>query len=140
MKQKIRLVIAIIFISFLPFCIFANGSNTAHVGEMFDYPPEPYLISPISDRVILTGKDSLEFKWLNDRIDIDHYEFRLYKGYNMYGPDLIYKENPPKNASSIKIKAGLFQDGQVYSWSLIQVAISGRKSDKSFSSFKVIKK
>ena len=57
----------------------------------------------------------------------------------MYAANLIYKENLPAGASSIKVKADLFEVGQVYTWSLAQVSFAGYKSDKSFNSFKVIK-
>jgi len=57
----------------------------------------------------------------------------------MYESGLIYKENLPMNTSSIKIKSNLFEDGQVYTWSLIQVSLAGQKSDQSFNSFKIEK-
>ncbi len=53
---------------------------------------------------------------------------------------LPYKQNIPSAESALKIKADLFEDGRVYTWSLIQVAFDGEKSDKSFNSFRVIKK
>jgi len=65
--------------------------------------------------------------------------FKIYKGYKMYLANLIYKEDLPPDASSVKIKSDLFEDGQVYTWSLIQISYSGYKSDRSFNSFKVIK-
>ena len=34
----------------------------------------------------------------------------------------------------------LLKDGKVYTWSLVRVSYAGYKSDKSFNSFKVIKK
>jgi len=37
------------------------------------------------------------------------------------------------------IKSDLFKDGQVYTWSLIRIATTGYKSDRSFNSFKVVK-
>ena len=52
---------------------------------------------------------------------------------------MIYKENLPAGADSIKIKTDLFDDKQVYTWTLVQISFSGSKSDKSFNSFKVIK-
>ena len=64
---------------------------------------------------------------------------KIYKGYKMYVANLIYKEDLSAEVSSLKVKSDLFEDGQVYTWSLIQVSYSGYKSDRSFNSFKVIK-
>jgi len=136
-RTKVAIAIIIVLSSTLP--VFASGFKRIYF-RGFNSPPEPRLIYPISDKVILTGKDFLEFRWWNDFIGIEHYEFKLYKGYNMYASDLIYKQSLPSRASSIKIKSELFEDGQVYTWSLIQVSFGGQKSDKSFNSFKVIKK
>jgi len=105
----------------------------------FNTLPAPRLIYPIYDTAVITGNDPLEFRWFNDYMGIDHFVFRIYKGYNMYESGLIYKQNIPSGDSLIKIKADLFEGGQVYTWSLIQVSHSGEKSEKSFNSFRVIK-
>ncbi|MFH1398355.1 MAG: hypothetical protein ABIH27_07400 [Candidatus Omnitrophota bacterium] len=56
---------------------------------------------------------------------------------DMPAPRLQY---PITDEYSINIKSELFEDSQVYTWSLIRVSFSGQKSDKSTSSFEVIKK
>jgi len=138
MKQGIKIAIAIIFILSLGSPVFARSRGLV---EFFNAPPEPRLMYPTGETVILTGKDFLEFKWwISGFIDIDYYDFRLYKGYNMYASNLIFKQRLPANTFSIKIESSLFEDGQVYTWALRQIVYSGEKSDPSFDSFKIIKK
>jgi hypothetical protein len=105
----------------------------------FNSLPEPRLRYPISETAILTGSDPLEFQWWNDVVGIRGFTIKIYKGYNMYAGDLIYKEDLPQDASSVKVDPGLFEDGQVYTWSLIRISYTGYKSDRSFNSFKVVK-
>jgi len=57
----------------------------------------------------------------------------------MYAQGLMYKQNVPADNSSIKIEPVLFEDGQVYTWSLLAIGLNGETGDKSFHSFKVIK-
>lgn len=125
---------------FLTPFVFAGDIGFRHSLGHFGTPPEPRLLYPTADTVTLAGKDSLEFSWMNDFIGIDHFIFKIYKGYNMYAAGLIYSESLLSGASSIKVKSDLFEEGQVYTWSLVQVSLSGQKSDKSFSSFKVVSK
>ena len=106
----------------------------------FNSLPEPRLRYPISETAILTGSGPLEFQWWNDVVGIRGFTIKIYKGYNMYAVDLIHKEELPAGAYSVKIKPDLFEDGHVYTWSLVQVSNAGYKSDSSFNSFKVIKK
>jgi len=105
-----------------------------------DYPPEPRLSYPTAEAVILSGQEFLEFKWWDDFSPVRAYEFRLYKGYNMYADDLLMKQELPPNTSSFKVKSEIFEDGKTYTWSLIQIGLGGSKSDASFNSFRVIKK
>jgi len=105
----------------------------------FNSLPEPRLRYPISETAILTGSDPLEFQWWNDVVGIRGFIIKIYKGYNMYAGNLIHKEDLPPGASSVKVDSGLFEDGQVYTWSLIRISYTGYKSDRSFNSFKVIK-
>lgn len=135
-----KVVIAIFFILSFAWSVFASDAELIQRSNAFDDVPAPRLQYPVTDKVILTGKEFLEFKWWNDFMGIDHFIFRIYKGYNMYESGLIYKQNLPSNESLVKIKSELFEDSQVYTWSLIQVVFSGKKSEKSFNSFKVIKK
>jgi hypothetical protein len=107
------------------------------------FVPKPRLIAPATDVVDLTGKEELEFKWSpheGDQVRRDHYDFRLYRGYNMVESTRILKMNIPPRQWSITLKAGLFENGQVYTWSLRQVYTGSAKSWRSFESFKVIKR
>jgi len=133
--RKRGLVPAIIFVLFTLIPAYAGDIQFIRLNK----PPEPRLLYPIYDTVTLTGNAPLEFRWFNDYLGIDHFIFKIYKGYNMYASGLIYKQNIPSGDSSLKLKADLFENGQVYTWSLIQVALGGEKSDKSFNSFRVIK-
>jgi hypothetical protein len=58
----------------------------------------------------------------------------------MYKDALMLKKILPFNVGSLKLESNLFEDGQVYTWSLIQVADTGEKSEKGFISFHVSKK
>jgi len=138
MKRGIKIAIAIIFVLSLTLPVFARARG---LGNFLNPPPEPRLTYPTAETVILTGKDFLEFKWgISELINIDYYDFRLYKGCNMFASNLLVKQRLPSDTFSIKIKSSLFEDRQVYTWALRQVSFSGEKSDPSFSSFKVIKK
>lgn len=135
MPKKI-LAISLIFILFFAGFIFAGDIRFGSENE----PPAPRLRYPIYDTVILTVNTPLEFRWFNDYVWTDHFILKLYKGYNMYESSLIYKQNISSGESAIKIESGLFKDGQVYTWSLVRVGFDGEKSDKSFNSFKVLRK
>jgi len=140
--NKNRLIITPIALAVLLMasCVFARDAKLNSLISLFNTPPQPHLLYPISDKIVLTGKDSLEFRWWNDFSGVGHFIFKIYKGYNMYASDLLYKQDLPPDASSIKIKSELFKDEQVYTWSLVMVSSGGQKSDKGFSSFKIIKK
>jgi len=98
----------------------------------------PQLLYPITHTIDLSDKDYLEFRWLDDLTQLDHYVFKIYKGYNMYASELIYKQNISERTTSYRIKSEYFKRGQVYTWSLVRVSIGGQKSNKSFSSFKLV--
>ena len=101
----------------------------------------PELISPTSDVIDLKGKDALEFKWLiRNPVFIDYTDLRLYKTYNTYANNLIFKTRIPSGATNTySIKADTFQSGQVYTCVLKTVSLGGEKSDFVYTSFKVIK-
>jgi hypothetical protein len=104
--------------------------------------PQPRLISPITDTVDLTGQDKLVFRWSTiegDTFRRSYYDFRLYKGYDMVESTLIFKKQVPPLEGELALDASMFEDGQVYTWSLRQ-KYSGGKSEKSYQPFKVIKK
>jgi hypothetical protein len=100
--------------------------------------PGPDLFSPVTDNVNLHGNPYLEFKWRqNNFVSTRYYIFRLYKGFDTITPNLILTKNVSSEEYPFKIEASFFELNQVYSWEVIQVLFSGRKSDKSFASFKI---
>lgn len=136
-KYWLKICCVIIFSLLLILPAFGRGLGT---GRNLDYPPEPRLLYPISDKIILLGKDFLEFKWgISAYINIDYYDFRLYKGYQTYAANLILKQRLPSSEFSLEIKAELLENNQVYTWTLRQVTYAGEKSNPAFNSFKVIK-
>lgn len=129
-----RSFLAVLLVLVLPILAFAWKDSFIRT------PPEPRLYYPITETVILTG-DYLEFKWQkNTDAWLDHYEFRLYKGSNMYADNLIVKENPDWGVDTMQVKADMFEDGGVYTWSLKEVSNGDTKGDRSFQTFKVTKK
>lgn len=141
MKRFIISVVMVLASALAPLA-FANGFLDRDIGRLFDYPPAPRLIYPISDKVNLSGKESLEFKWdvYGGYINTAYFDFRLYKGYNTVAANLILKKRVDYNAYSIKVSSDLFEDNQVYTWTLRQILNSGEKSDPSYNSFLIIKK
>jgi len=116
------------------------GTVSFSLGQVvYNSVPEPRLRSPIYETVTISNNQPLEFSWWNDVMNTYGYILKLYKGYNMYADNLLLRENLSGDASSFKVKADLFEDGKVYTWSLLRVSTAGYKSDKSFNSFKVIK-
>ena len=130
--------------AFLCITTFAFG-EVQGMGTMrgsYDAVPQPRLLSPVKETVDMTGKEELEFKWSPHEKGggfREYYDFRLYKGYNMYENTLILKKQVAPDQYSIRLPASVFEEGAVYTWSLRQVYDTA-KSLKSFQSFKVIKK
>ncbi len=119
---------------------FAGAVSISFENGSYNDPPEPRLRHPIYDTVMINNNQPLEFSWWNDVTNTSGFILKIYKGYNMYADNLILKENLSADVSTFTAKADLFQDGRVYTWSLIRVSFGGYKSDRSFNSFKVIKK
>ena len=141
MKKIQPLILVLIFSVFaLPASLAVRDAAASRFEYPSNMPSPPRLRFPVTEVVVLSGKDYLEFQWWTDFGLIKNYEFRLFRGYNMYAQDLIHKEKLPARSTSIEIKADMFEDNQVYTWSLIKIGTDGLKSDKSFHSFKVIKK
>jgi len=137
-KPFLKILTVAIFVSTLASVVFARGPGIST--DFYRNLPPPRLKYPITDQAVLTGKDFLEFQWgSNDLSGIDHYDFRLYKGYNTYADNLMLKKELSSDTGSIKIEAALFENNQVYTWTLRQIFLSGAKSDLSFNSFRVIK-
>jgi len=138
--KKILLAVPIILIAS---AVFAERSILERNIVRGEFVPEPRLIAPTTEEVVLTGRDTLEFKWSpheGNATRRDYYDFRLYKGRNMYQSAMIFKKRIPHNEFSVSIKSDIFKDGQVYTWSLRQVYIVSFKSRRSYASFKITKK
>jgi hypothetical protein len=101
--------------------------------------PQPQLVSPISEIVDLTGKETLEFKWIKyvSGTRAAYYDFRLYKGYVMNEGTLIFKKRLSGDESKISLDSKMFDKDKVYTWSLRMQILGSGKSDKSHYSFKV---
>ena len=138
--RKIKFLFAAVFVFGLSSRLFADEITIGRSWRLIEGPTAPRLRYPVTEEVIMTGDSPLEFSWWIEQIGIDHFEFRLYKGYDMYAANLIYQEKLAANSSFVKVKPDLFENNQVYSWSLLQVGVDARKSDKSFNSFRVVKK
>jgi hypothetical protein len=113
-------------------------------GGRRDFAPQPRLRSPVEEVVSLKRQNELTFKWsphetLRSGSARKYYDFRLYRGYKLVKSGLIFKEKVPGNEHSISLKADLFKDKQIYTWSVRQVYRDGGKSRRSTSSFRVIK-
>jgi len=136
MKSVIILIVIVIFCTGFS---FAGTISFSLDNGSYNSVTEPRLRYPIYDTVTISNNQPLEFSWWADLINTSGFILRIYKGYNMYADNLIQKEDLPATASSFKINADSFEDGKVYTWSLVRVAFSGAKSDRSFNSFEVIK-
>jgi hypothetical protein len=136
--KKIIITIALFF-SFSAPCVAGSGSFSLNEWA-YNSVPEPRLRYPIYETAAISNGQPLEFSWWNDFTNTSGYIFKLYKGYNMYADNLMLRENLPADTGSFKVKAELFEDGKVYTWSLVRIAFSGYKSGRSFNSFRVIKK
>ncbi|MFA5356883.1 MAG: hypothetical protein WC301_05720 [Candidatus Omnitrophota bacterium] len=142
MKKEIRIAVficlagaAILFTA--PFDSYGFMRDT----DNYMSRPGPTLLYPVTDNIVLTGKEYLEFRWIKINItETDHFDFRLYKGYDTIAPNLIFKQRFSAIEYPIRIPVSIFEAGQVYSWVLVQVYTGGEKSDRSSSSFKVINK
>ncbi|MFQ5952502.1 MAG: hypothetical protein ACE5JK_03750 [Candidatus Omnitrophota bacterium] len=121
---------------------FSQITFTGRLRGRADPVPAPRLLAPLTEEVALSGKDKLEFRWSpheGSRIERKYYDFRLYKGYNMVESTLVFKKRVPAGKYKIYLDLGLFEPGQIYTWSLRQVYRIGGKSRRSFHSFRAIK-
>ena len=112
-------------------------SPVLHAGGRRDQLPAPRIISP-GDETDLTGQSELEFRWSSegDRTGLDHYDFRLYKGHETLENGLIKQQNIPAGQASIKLSADIFENGQVYAWSIRQVGVRKGRSNYVVSKVK----
>ena len=111
----------------------------ARIVGVFEGALEPDLISPCSVEITLDPGAGLLFRWMPEIYRTDRFEFRLYRGYSAVADNLVLKKNVPAHASSLKLDRDLFEDGRVYTWSLVRVLVTGEKSGKAFASFRVKK-
>ena len=142
-KSFFKLIAYAAALSLLPAgVVSAQRMADFDIGQSNHIAP-PRIIAPSSDDVDLTGKESLEFKWSpheGDQVQRDYYDFRLYRGYDMYESGRIMKMRLPPRQWSLIIKSEAFEDGQIYTWSIRQVYTGSAKSRRSFESFRVIKR
>lgn len=106
-----------------------------------DEVPQVRLISPISENVDVTGKDTLEFKWSpHEGVSgyREYYDFRLYKGYNMVETALVIKIRLSGDAYQFNVNADKFEKGRAYTWSVIQGYSGLKKSKEAFATFKIV--
>lgn len=122
----------------LPQSGFCRGYGMGFSSE--DNMCGPTLLKPIRENIILPKDGSLEFEWEIGYIyKTDCYRFRLYKGYAATEENLLVEKRVPNDEFRLDLPAAQFEDGQVYTWVLVQVFNSGKKSDKSFASFEIHK-
>jgi len=137
--RKICLAV-IIFTLCLSSLSMAASVSFSYGFNDYDDPIPPRLRYPINELAVLPPGEPLEFSWWNDVTDTRKFILKIYKGYNMYADNLIAREELPQSVSLYNADSGLFNDGQVYTWSLVRVTGAGYKSDRSFNSFKVVRK
>jgi len=138
-----RMPHSLIILALMVMCIAPE--SRAFVGGAHDsrsYIPKARLLEPIYDTVDLNGKKELVFKWSSHESAPDfrqYYDFRLYKGYDMYESTLIFKEKVSPEQYELALPSDNFENGQIYTWCLRQVYTGIRKSERNFNSFKIIK-
>ncbi len=136
MKNKTKCLSIFIFLS-LFFSSLLAGNIALAGSNSSDITTSPRLAYPIDPEVTITG-DSLEFKWWRGDVGVNGYDFMLYSGGGPSGETIVH-EKLPFNATSFKVDAKSFTDGQTYTWSLRQQASDGVWGDPSFNTFKVNK-
>ena len=139
MHKKISSVIVAILLV-LAACSLAQGYRAR--GMLYSgRVPKPVLITPTTEKVDLTSKDELQFKWSpheGSTMDRQYYDFRLYKGYQMIESTILFKKQVSYDEYQLKLNSDMFRNGEIYTWSLRQVYYLG-KSQRSWQSFKIIK-
>lgn len=140
---------------FLFVTIGATGSMTdVPVDKKMPAPPQPQtvfikvlieapvLLEPLQEIVDLSGKDELTFKWkpVKEYFNIDYYEFHIYQGYQMTSQRDVFDKHVSSMDKEVSVPAQIFEDGEVYSWSVTQVELwpdgTYHFSDPAFRSFK----
>lgn len=134
--KTLKLLLFTLAIIFIANFLFAGADKSGFANP----PPEVRLKYPITDTVDLTGKDYLEFSWYKYYLSGRRYfEFKLYKGYQLLEANLLLKQHLPFDQYSFRVSSDKFQNGETYTWVIIQSTPERGKSDKSFQAFQVIK-
>jgi hypothetical protein len=100
----------------------------------------PRLISPSGETVYLAPGEPLLVKWSrHESVDSGwaYYDLRIYKGYQRLQSAVLYREKLDKSQDRATLDAGLFQDGEVYTWALRKVYDRIGNSEWSCLSFTV---
>ena len=142
MRLGIRVTAIFCFVALSVLVAIIHDSHSdVFAGRRADFIPAERLLYPVTDDIDLSGKDYLEFRWIvTDLARTDYFDFRLYKGYNTTGKNLIFKKRFPADAIPVRLTASLFEKNQVYTWTLEQVFNNGYKGDKSSSPFRIAHK
>ncbi len=136
--MKKIILITLILLPLLTVSVFAQSFRGSSCSS---YVPRPRLMYPITEELDLTGKPQLEFRWSPHQggfMDRRYFDFRLYKGYDTNASTLILKERVGYNRYNFSINSDVFENNQVYTWSLRAVSFSA-KSQRSYQSFRVAK-
>lgn len=139
MKRKLIFFFISLLTSFI--LLFFGNAYTFQRQSLFQQVPAPTLLYPVTNNINLRNKDFLEFRWergIENRVS--HYVFRLYNGIQTQESSLIIRLEVESGVFPIQVPAEEFQENQTYTWSLQRVAYGGLKSDRSYSSFKIIAK
>ena len=139
-----KLFLAVGFICFVLISILPARTLAQHrVIGVGAYVPQPKLISPVGENVDLRGKSSLEFIWSpHESRSVGgrrYFDFRIYKGYQMLESTLVFKEKVPGSRYKADVNSNIFENGQIYTWSLRQGYKTMGKSRRSSNSFMVVK-
>lgn len=127
--KKIVLFICVLLILTTTRAGFCGRSGASVLNE--GIPSAPTLLYPIRENVSIPSDGMLKFAWeMSYFTYTDYYIFKLYKGYATSDSDLIMSKQIPSGQYSLELPASQFQDGQVYTWILVQVLTTGTKSDK----------
>jgi len=138
MKIKFLLILLVMVISFTVFM----GDGMAKMGSGGGgRVPEPQLVFPLSEVVDITGKDNIEFRWIKfiAGTSVSYYDFKLYKGYVMNDATVLFQKKLSGSDSKIALDSKMFEDGQVYTWSLRMQIMGQGRGDRSYHSFKIKK-
>ena len=137
--KKILFIMAAVWIVASP---ASARFQAEHLGGSVRGVPTPTVIEPdpVNGEVNLAGKEWLRFEWTpeGDSTRRRYYDFRVYKGLEMNDASMIFKDKI--TTFRVELTTDLFQDGQVYMWTVRQVYDGHGKSLKNWSSFRAVKK